>query len=116
MNTGPDYFAIPRVCVVFRPPAGPSDFLDTESSRVLFARLRQASQDREEVSHMAIEGRDVSDDSIAALNSWLRAGRAMGQALHHPWDRLPHRARDTKYEWRELSRHLALTLTAEARK
>lgn len=104
------YFQLRPAQIVIRPLEGPVVALETESSLVIFARLREVAAVGEEVICFAYDGKALESESLAALNCFLRAGRAMGRMLH-PWDRLPHAGHDTRYEFSELCRHLDLTFS-----
>lgn len=99
---------IAPVAFCFRPTYGPAVWLETDSSFVAFARLREAMRNREEVISFAQAGRDATAESLASLNAFLRACPCDPHFLH-PWDRLPHAGHDSRYEWAELIRHLGIT-------
>lgn len=102
------HHAIPPMSLVIRPRFGPLEHVETERSNVLFAALRRIAQEDGEVIRFACSGADLDPASLAALNSFLRAQRAMGR-MRHPWDRIPdNTSADTRHDWAALVRHLAL--------
>lgn len=102
------YHAIPPVAMILRPADGPAESVETDRSNVAFAALRRAAREHLEIVRLSVAGHDLDADSLAALNSFVRAQDAMGN-MRHPWDRLPNTSTaDTRFDWSGLAHHLGL--------
>lgn len=101
---------IRRVDLFFRSRYGVPTSFETDRAYVVFTRLREAARNGEEVTHFSCGGLDADADSVAALNCYLRTGRAM-RRMRLPFDRLSNveggRAHH-RFEWAEFCTYLDL--------
>ena len=113
-NSPPARFAgfhslsLPTTAVTFRNKHGTTEYLETTSSSVLFARLHTCAEDAEDVVSFVQDGRVLTPAGLATLNCYLRSIRIGRCGL--PW----HRGTLTrsKHDWRAFVTHLELEFAA----
>ncbi len=87
---------------------GQTSVFESDSSAVVMARLRQAARDGDRVLRFAHGPGVATADSLAALNCYLRTGRAMGRFLL-PFDRLLHVGTENdRWAWSQFGEYLGL--------
>lgn len=102
-ESGPHLLVIRPVSFLLLDLPGNRTPFKTESSYVLFARLREASERREHVMAFTQDGRVMDTDSHIALNSYLRSSRVGRMGLPYNRGLGVHR-----YAWTDLCRHLGI--------